>query len=191
MNKNTLTRLGMIAVIFGLCSFTVLAQAPQGPVPPVPPPAFGADGGVNGPSANGPVMDIVRALRVVAGFLDLSDEQAEQVREILRTSADEIQTLRDQRRELEAALREELGSESPSVETVGQLTIDIHGIRQSIARTSADAFEAIRSLLTEEQLAKVEAVRLAVRLEPVVNAFKVLGLLPPPNPPIPGESDPV
>jgi Spy/CpxP family protein refolding chaperone len=186
MNKNTLARFGMIAIIFGLCSFTVLAQGPLGAVPPGPPPPSGAEGVVTGPA-----LDIVRALRLVAGYLDLSEDQAAQVREILRTSADEIHALRDQCRDLEAALRDELNAEEPSVETAGQLTIEIHGIRQAIAAASAEALESIRSLLTEEQLAKVEAVRLAARLEPVVNAFKALGLLPPPHPPIPGENDPV
>jgi len=186
MNKNTITRLGLIAIIFGLCSFSVQAQGPPGAVPPGPPPPSGAEGVVTRPA-----LDVLRALRLVTGYLDLSEDQAVQVREILRTSADETLALRDQRRELEAALRDELNAEEPSVETVGQLTIEIHEIRQAMAATAADSLESIRSLLTEGQLAKVEAVRLAARLEPVVNAFKVLGLLPPPHPPIPGENDPV
>ena len=186
MKKRWISRWGGAATILVTCAFAVVGLAtPTSRSPGLP---AGPDGVVCGPP--GPVDDILRALRIVTGFLDLSAEQSEQVKEILRTTADEVRGLRESLRELECALGEELSSDNPSVETVGQLVINIHEIRGSIAEVQQGALEAMGDLLTEGQLAKVEAVRKAARLEPVVHAFRILDLLPPPDPPVAGETDP-
>jgi Spy/CpxP family protein refolding chaperone len=125
--------------------------------------------------------DRVRAVEIISHYLDLTDGQASQIREILEGAQSTIKPLREEIQPLRQSLRDELDSGAAVAGSVGQLVIQIHGLGDQIRSEQQSAADSIRSLLNDEQIHKVEAVRQAAQLVPVIRAFGVLGLLPPPQ----------
>lgn len=179
MRQRSSKILGVCAVC-GLLAYGTwaLAQMPpptavEGPLGPRAAAAL-VDGGP-------PARDLLAALRTVGRYLDLTEDQVTQVREILETTHASIEAIREEIRPLAESLHDELESGAPAPEAVGQLVIQIHALRDQIKGERQSAVDSIRSLLNDEQLQKVDHVVQAARLAPVIRAFRVLGMLPPPG----------
>ena len=125
--------------------------------------------------------DRVRAAEIISHYLDLTDGQSSQIREVLEAAQSAIKPLREEIQPLRQSLRDQLDSGAPVAEDVGQLVIQIHSLCDQIRSEQQSGADSIRSLLNDEQIHKVEAVRQAAQLVPVIRAFGVLGLLPPPQ----------
>ena len=130
--------------------------------------------------------DLVGALRILSRHLELNERQVAHIRAVLAEAHEANRALRQELHALELELRSELRADIPDQLTVGALVIQIHDLKSRIHERHDATREAVKAILTPEQLRKVAIVVQAARLQPVVRAFRLLGLLPPPNPPLPG-----
>ncbi len=90
------------------------------------------------------------------GYLDLSDEQIDAAEAIRESARAEMGAAREETGTLRDALKTMLESDSPNAAEVGQLVIDLHGLRQQTRATLEDAESQFAALLTAEQLEKWE-----------------------------------
>ncbi len=119
-----------------------------------------------------------RGREVVAEFLALSPEQVAAWDELLVGRDQAVEPLRAEVGEVEEALRALLDQAEPPLDQVGELVVqrrDLEGQLQGVVQAYVEGFEA---LLDEEQGRKLELVRHADRLQPLLPAFQRLGLLP-------------
>jgi len=133
-------------------------------------PVFAQEGGAGAP----------RPTEVVTRFLQLSADQVNQWNVLLATREATVEPLQQQIRGAERQLAELLKGESPDPAAVGQLVIDVKELREQIGVAHQAYVQGFEALLTPEQKERLEFVRKAARVEPILPAFRVVGLLPPP-----------
>ena len=124
-----------------------------------------------------PVLD--RARQEVINFLALEETQVTKWDELLAAREAAVTPLREQVKGLEEQLKTLLGQEIPDAAAVGALVIQIKGLQEQIQaakQTYLDGFEAV---LTADQTGKLNAVRRAARIEPLIPAFRLFGLVHP------------
>jgi Spy/CpxP family protein refolding chaperone len=135
--------------------------------------------------------DAGRAMEVVARFLDLTEDQRQDFVSILKQSHDDIKLLEEQRRVLRRELDELLDSAEYDLSEVAACAEEIHDLGYQIQDIRKEMIESLLLVLNEEQELKSGIVRRAAALQPVINAYKTLGILPPivlpPDPPAPPE----
>jgi hypothetical protein len=130
--------------------------------------------------------DVPRPKDTVIRFLELTPEQVTQWDAMLATLEETVAPLREQLRQVEQQLAEELKKETPDPMVVGTLVIQGKGLRVQIGEAHQGYVEAFQAMLTEEQLGKLAFLRRAERAVPLMPAFRLFGLLPPlPDPPGP------
>jgi Spy/CpxP family protein refolding chaperone len=127
----------------------------------------------------GPVVD--RAKQEITRFLGLGEAQVTKWDELLATREDAVGALKEQVKGLEEQLRALLGQPAPDAATVGALVIQLKGLRDQIEAANHTYLEGFEAVLTQEQTTKLNAMRHAARLEPLVPAFRLFGLVPPPG----------
>ena len=165
MNRKTLSKLfaGVLLVVVA-GTISVLAQVPT-------------------------PCDAGRAMEVITRFLDLTEDQREDFVSILKDSHDDIKLLEEERRALRRELDELLDSGVYDLEMVGAFAEKIHDLGHQVREVRKGMVESLLALMDEEQLRKSSTIRRAAVLQPVINAFKLLGILPrvvpPPAPPEP------
>ncbi len=118
-------------------------------------------------------------IRVVSAFLDLTEEQVNNLiilREILHS---EVQPLAEAKKALQEELKAELASEEPTADYVGELVIRIHLFKSQIKEAHMAYVGAFEVMLDDRQLQKYGAIKMAVRLQRVIPAFEKLGLIGP------------
>lgn len=146
MKTSTVTTAGGLTL--ALLAATVLSAQPVGPEGPGPRPPH------VGPGAPPEAM---------ARLLGLSEQQTGELRAILEEQRPVREAhqkkMRENRKRLEEAL--EGGADAT---TVGEIAIEGHRLREQGRSLHEAADEAIRALLTKEQLAKFDAMR-ALRAE--------------------------
>ncbi len=67
----------------------------------------------------------------------------------------------------------------PSADYVGELVIEIHFIQSQIKEAYMAYVGSFEAMLDDHQLQKYEAIKMAVRLQRVIPAFEMLGLIGP------------
>ncbi len=97
-----------------------------------------------------------RGLFPPPGYLDLSDEQIEAAEAIRESVRAEMGAVRDETGTLREALKAMLEGDDPDAAGVGQLVIELHGLRQQTRTILEDAGSQFAALLTAEQLEKWE-----------------------------------
>ena len=122
-----------------------------------------------------------RAQQQVIRVLALETQQVTQWDELLASRETAVKGFAEEIKGLEEQLRAELAKATPDPATVGALVIEIKGLRVQIEAANQTYVEGFEGLLTEEQTGKLQGVRRAARIEPVLPAFRLLGLLPPPE----------
>ncbi len=127
--------------------------------------------------------DIPKPVRIMVAYLDMSPAQVARFIELRQHLRECVGPRREALKRLKAALKEALSQNPPSSELVGDLVIEIHGVKQEIRRCHAAYRQAFGDMLDDEQLAKLERLQAAARLRPVIHAFSVLGLLHTPTDP--------
>lgn len=114
-------------------------------------------------------------LQVVVQFLQLRQDQLEELGQLLqaRQSAVEplLEGIQQRVKQLEALLNS--GGNPPQI---GVLVIQIHTLQLNVAQVQQDFLSKWVSLLDPEQRQRLEAVRLAASLQPVLPAFQELYL---------------
>jgi hypothetical protein len=117
---------------------------------------------------------------VVASFLGLAPEQVEQMGALLSQVLPVLQTLGQQSAEVQQQLDVLLGQTNPDPAQIGKLVVHLHVLQLQAAQVVEGFHNAFASLLTQDQMQKLEGVTLASQLQPVVGAFVALYLVPPP-----------
>jgi Spy/CpxP family protein refolding chaperone len=96
---------------------------------------------------------------VLKNRIGLSDEQLAQVQQLREDFEATVDPLFEQGHALRESLRTELESDAPSVETVGNLVISGHDVRNQIRATRQNFKESFEVILTPEQLEKLKGSR--------------------------------
>jgi hypothetical protein len=120
--------------------------------------------------------DLAKAFHLVVHFLQLSDDQALALRNLLQQRQQAIGPLLQMIMEKEAQIRSLLET-GGSAEQIGQLVIEIHQLRKLIQQAQENFLAAFVDLLNPEQEQRWHAVQLAERLQPIIPAFKILHLI--------------
>ncbi len=150
MKKQTLTLAALAVATFGWIS-VASAQGPRGGYMSRPDgpgePGFGpgGPGGHDGPP-----------IGMVARHLGLSDEQKEQWKAIHEKARETGEPLMKATREAKAAFDKALDAENADANTVGQAALAMREAHKKAEAHRKATFEAVKAILTPEQLAKVE-----------------------------------
>jgi len=115
-------------------------------------------------------------LQAVVRFLQLRPDQVEALEELLAARREAVAPLLQAITEREKRLRQllESGGTPPDI---GQVVIEIHELQKQVVQAQHVFLAKWQELLDEEQRQRLEAVRLAARLQPVLPAFQQLNLL--------------
>ncbi|MDD5544613.1 MAG: hypothetical protein PHX83_15715 [Acidobacteriia bacterium] len=122
---------------------------------------------------------------VVAAFLNLSEAQAAQFRDLLNEFQTSVSGLQEQLGGRQNQLQGMLNTPGADPASVGGLVLEIHAIELQVGQAVQSFQSHFFDLLTAEQKGKVQAVALAAQLQPAVGAFAALRLIPLPPPPQP------
>ncbi len=120
--------------------------------------------------------DIADAFRVVVRFLQLSEDQAMTLRQLLEQRQQAVAPLLQAIAQREELLQQLLQS-GGSAEQIGQLVIEIHQFKQLVQQAQEAFLAAVMDLLNPDQEQRWRAIHLADQLQPIVPAFKVLHLI--------------
>lgn len=120
--------------------------------------------------------DPSNALQVVVKFLALRGDQVEILGQLLQARQEAEAPLIQAIAEREKRLRQLLESGGTPPE-IGQFVIEIHALRKQVAQVQQSFLANWENSLDPEQRQRLEAVRLAARLQPIVPAFQQLQLL--------------
>lgn len=118
-----------------------------------------------------------RPKELVARYLQLSSEQLGQWEELLTTLRSTVEPLQQRLQEVESQLAELLRQENPAPAAVGALVIERHTLRAGIGQGLRDYVNGFEAMLTAEQVRKLQAIRLAERLQPLIPAFEAVHLV--------------
>ena len=122
-----------------------------------------------------------RALVAVARFLELDESQRETWRGLLEQRRAAAEPLREQLAAARRELADLLGQGGADPAEVGELTLEIHRLRSALREVKETYAQGFESMLDDEQLAKLEFIRRAARVQPLVPAFRRAGLVGPPE----------
>ncbi len=120
--------------------------------------------------------NIADAFRVVVRFLQLSEDQAMTLRNLLEQRRQAVAPLLQAIAQREELLQQLLQS-GGSAEQIGQLVIEIHQFKQLVQQAQEAFLAAVMDLLNPDQEQRWRAIHLADQLQPIVPAFKVLHLI--------------
>jgi hypothetical protein len=113
----------------------------------------------------------------VTNVLQLSEDQTRALIVMIQTRDAALQPIVTKVHSDQEALGRLIESPNADVATAGRLVIEIHaGEKQAgeVARAAAASFEEI---LTPDQQQRLQFIRQAAQVEPVIPAFKAVGLL--------------
>ena len=100
----------------------------------------------------------------LARYLDLSEEQRTEARDIFTAAHDQAAPIRQQVRDLRDQLREALAAEPPDPTAVGNLVVAIHAAREQLHGIRESALDQFMAILTETQRLRLDALRDARRI---------------------------
>jgi len=128
---------------------------------------------------------VSHAIVSVQKYLELTDGQVQQWKDLQTTREQKVEEVTGQIRELEDQLESQLAATNPSANVVGELTIQLRTLRHERAKAWQSTVEQMRQILTPAQLEKLNAADKASELRPVIEALMGAGFLAPPPPPPP------
>ncbi len=114
-------------------------------------------------------------IQIVVQFLQLRPDQVQEFERLLQARQAAVvpllQEIQQRVQQLEALLN---SGGSPA--DVGMLVIQIHTLQQQVAHVQQDFLSKFVNLLDPEQQQRLEAVRIAAQLQPILPAFQQLYL---------------
>lgn len=116
-------------------------------------------------------------VQMVANVLSLSGQQVASWLELLQARDAAVQPLQHELQARQQAIASLLQSGSPDPAAVGRLFIEAHTIEQQIGAIILQTNAQFEQTLTAEQRGRLQHVREAAQVCPVVPAFQVTGLL--------------
>jgi protein CpxP len=152
MKKNTMKVAMLAAASFGWISLAA-AQGPEGGHMRRPGgPGFGPGGGPGGPG--GPPMG--PPMGMIAEHLGLTDDQKAQWKEIHEKARESGEPLLKAAGAAKEAFDKALEAENADASTVGQAAIAMRNAHRAVGAHHKATFDAVKAILTPEQLAKFE-----------------------------------
>lgn len=112
---------------------------------------------------------------VVVQFLQLSQGQAQELQQLLQARQTAVTPLLQAIQQLTQQLQALLQS-GGSPAQVGKVVIQIYGLQQQVAQVQQSFLSNFVNLLNPEQQQRLQAVRIAEQLQPVLPAFQQLYL---------------
>ena len=144
MRKSTLITLSVAVVL--AASFAIAQPGP---------------GRAGGPGPGGPNEGAMVPGANLIEYLGLDDAQIEAWNAYHEEFRATVEPLRDTKRDFHVQLREALDAETQDATAIGQLMLDIEGVRDEIFAAKDARDENLKSILTADQLLKFEAFRAA------------------------------
>ncbi|HEY6944126.1 MAG TPA: hypothetical protein VI431_03225 [Candidatus Acidoferrum sp.] len=114
-------------------------------------------------------------LQVVAQFLQLTPSQVTELEQLLQARQAKLVPLYQTVQALTQQLYTLLNSGAPPAQ-VGAVVIQIHTLQQQIAHGQQAFLTQFTAILTAEQLQRLQAVQIAVQLQPILPAFQPIFL---------------
>ncbi len=114
-------------------------------------------------------------LQVVADFLQLQSGQVSELEQLLQARQAALVPLFQTAQALIQQLGNLLNS-GGSPEQVGAVVIQIHALQQQMAQAQQGFLSQFVAILDTEQLQKLQAVRIAAQLQPILPAFQPIFL---------------
>ncbi len=123
----------------------------------------------------------LRAKGEVVGFLALTADQTTQWDALLATREQTVPPLRTQLQGIEDQVKALLAQSNPDPAAVGNLVLQAHGVREQIQAAESAYVDGFAAMLTTDQQARFGFLRRAEQARPVIPAFRLFALLPPPH----------
>lgn len=158
-----------LTVVLFMLAGTLLAQGPGGP-------GFRRNG-------VGPRMQQMQPAGnadALKQYLGLTDAQVQQLRDLRKQQAESQRPAMEQIRDKQQQLREAVRATNPDAALIGQLTVDIKKLTESMMANRTDLQAKAQALLTPDQKTKMAALEQAQKLMPAAGQATALGLLAPP-----------
>jgi Heavy-metal resistance len=114
---------------------------------------------------------------VVAHVLDLSSDQITAWSAILHARETAIQPLAQQAQAQQQAIAQALGGANPDPLAVGQAVVALHSLQVQIAAVNSQSAADFEKILTTDQLQRLNGIRGAAQVCPILPAFAATGLL--------------
>ncbi|MGC4053022.1 MAG: periplasmic heavy metal sensor [Paludibaculum sp.] len=156
-----------LTVVMFMLAGTLLAQGPGGP-------GFRRNG--MGPRQ----MQPAGSTDALKQYLGLTDAQVQQLRDLRKQQAESQRPAMEQIRDKRQQLRDAVRAASPDSALIGQLTVDIKKLTESMQANRTDLQAKAQALLTPDQKTKIAALQEAQKLMPAAGQATALGLLAPP-----------
>lgn len=116
------------------------------------------------------------AVHAVAQFLQLQPDQIQALVQLMQGRQSALQPLLESVAARDQQLTQLLNSGGAAGD-IGQLVIQIHPLKQQVMLVEQSFLASFASVLNSDQQQRLEAVRLAAQLQPIVPAFQQLALL--------------
>ncbi len=152
-----------LIVVFSLLSFSLSFSIASAQMPPAPLP---------GPQPQPRPMQPPE--KVLENFFQLNEIQMADFKNLLETRQQTMRPLAERSAELEKRWRELFASANPDPVMAGRLAVQMHSIRQQMNRVQRQFIQDFEHLLMPDQIERLQLLRRAVRLEPIINALRPL-----------------
>jgi len=114
---------------------------------------------------------------VVAHVLELGDDQITAWRAILHARETALQPIAQQAQAKQQAIAQALGGNNPDPLAVGSAIIDLTRLQGQAAAVNAQSATEFEQLLTPDQQQRLEGIRGAAQVCPIVPALQATGLI--------------
>jgi uncharacterized membrane protein len=125
-----------------------------------------------------PLLRAEEPIHFVAGFLQLSPDQIAALVTIIQTRDAALQPIAARLRADHESLGKLLDSPDPDPAAVGRLLLSIRTAQKQAETIAGDAAASFGKVLTPDQRDRLQFVRQAAQIEPLLPAFRAVGLLP-------------
>jgi Spy/CpxP family protein refolding chaperone len=113
--------------------------------------------------------------------LGLTDGQLSQLRQMRREQAQASRPMAEQMRGKSQALRDAMTAPNPDPAQVGQMMVELKGLREQMRAARSGLNEKALAVLTPDQKTKLTTLSEAGKAAPAVRQARTLGLLAPPE----------
>ncbi|HVN76835.1 MAG TPA: periplasmic heavy metal sensor [Thermoanaerobaculaceae bacterium] len=117
----------------------------------------------------------------VAEFLALTPDQVSQWDALIATREQTVPPLREQLKGIEDQIKALLAQPNPDPAAVGALVIQAAAVKEQLDSARGAYVSGFEAMLTSDQTARLNFIRRAAKARPLIPAFRLAGLLPPPQ----------
>ena len=114
---------------------------------------------------------------VISHVLELSNDQITAWADILKAREAAVQPIAQQAQAKQEALGRTLADPNPDPVAIGNAFIELRGLQNQIGAINADSATNFQHLLDEDQLQRLEGIRGAAGVCPIVPALQATGLM--------------